>query len=334
MPPRTSTLQFGRGPLRAHAVVPLSAKREVRAEASRALNAMKVSWLPVDQLRESQDAQNSRRAYDEGALNELAASIQEHGLLQPILVVTEEDEYRVVCGERRRRASIRAGLNEVPCIVKQHANEQTIFLWNLVENIQRVDLSAKEKVAAIRQLAESGLGVREISRGTGISPGTISKWIRIADKPSVVAALEAGRLDIFRAMQLAPIKDQGDVDSLVAASPELSRDEFEEEVRGVSQRNTSRYCPDDGRLADIDRKLSLVRTITPIGRSHLLRIRDAVDVLLAMTVEASDTASVATGLHERSAPVDDGSPAARLAASEYTAVAPASGRSNRPRRQD
>ena len=252
-------------------MVPLSAKREVRAEASRALNAMKVSWLPVDQLRESQDAP-ARRAYGEGALNELAASIQEHGLLQPILVVTEEDELRVVCGERRRRASIRAGLNEVPCIVKQHANEQTIFLWNLVENIQRVDLSAKEKVAAIRQLAESGLGVREISRGTGISPGTISKWIRIADKPSVVAALKTGRLDIFRAMQLAPIKDQGDVDSLVAASPELSTGMSSRRRCGVfPQRNTSRYTRTNGRLADIDRKLSLVRTITPIGRSHLLR---------------------------------------------------------------
>jgi ParB family chromosome partitioning protein len=146
-------------------VVPLSAKREVRAEAQRALNAMPIAWLPVTDLRESQAALNSRKAYDTAGLNDLAASIQEHGLLQPILVVPEDDQYRVVCGERRRRASIRAGLVEVPCVIKPHANEQTIFFWNIVENIQRVDLSPREKVAAIQQLADTGLGSAKSAAG-------------------------------------------------------------------------------------------------------------------------------------------------------------------------
>jgi ParB/RepB/Spo0J family partition protein len=278
-------------------VVPLSAKREVRAEANRALNAMKVAWLSVGNLRESRDAVNSRKAYDEAGINELAASIQEHGLLQPILVVPEDDEYRVVCGERRRRASIRAGLDEVPCVVKQHADQQTIFLWNIVENIQRVDLSPREKVAAIQQLADCGLGIREISRGTGISPGTISRWLRIADKPTVVQALEDGRIDIARAMRLAPVKDAEQVERLVDAAPSLPQADFfamaRQAARSVVLDNT--YCADDGRLADIDRKLALVQVITPIGRVHLLRIREMVDSLLQQSdsQQAGDRQEVA-----------------------------------------
>jgi ParB/RepB/Spo0J family partition protein len=282
-------------------VVPLSAKREVRAEANRALHAMKVAWLSVGLLRESREVVNSRKAYDEAGINELAASIQEHGLLQPILVVPEDEEYRVVCGERRRRASIRAGLEEVPCVVKQQADQQTIFLWNIVENIQRVDLSPREKVAAIQQLGKSGLGIREISRGTGISPGTISRWLRIADKPTVVRALEEGRIDIARAMRLAPVHDDEQVEWLIEAAPTLPQADFFAMARQAAQRvvldNT--YCVDDGRLADIDRKLALVQVITPVGRVHLLRIREMIDSLLQQTV-SEDSANGRPGVEQHS----------------------------------
>jgi ParB family transcriptional regulator, chromosome partitioning protein len=277
VPPKTSTLQFRHGRISPQDVVSLEARDEVRVEARRAMHAMKVSWLPLGLIDESREALNSRRAYETEGLNELAASIQEHGISQPILVTPVGDRYRVVCGERRRRAAVRAGLAEAPCIVKEQADDRTIFLWNVVENIQRVDLSPREKVDAIRRLAGSGLGVREISRGTGISPGTISKWIRIADKPAVVRALEDGRLDIFRAMQLASVKDSAEVDALIAAAPALSREEFERRAHSVSLGNT--YCPDDGRLADVERKLALVRVVTPVGLVHLHRARRLIDQL-------------------------------------------------------
>ena len=212
----------------------------------------------MSELRESREALNGRKAYDADGLNELAASIQEHGLLQPILVVPKDDQYRVVCGERRRRA------DDLPV--------------NLVENIQRVDLSPKEKVAAIRQLAGTGLGVREISRGTGLSAGTISRWLRIADKPAVVQALAEGRIDIGKAQYLAPVKEAEQVDALLARAPSMPLAEFARLAQGVVSNNT--YRPDDGRLADIDRKLALVRTVTPVGHAHLLRIRERVEALL------------------------------------------------------
>jgi ParB family chromosome partitioning protein len=275
VPPRTSTLQFTRGGIRAHEVVSLTSKREVRAEAGRALHALKVSWLPLEQLDEARDGFNSRKVYDELGINELAASIQEHGLLQPILVVPDGERYRVVCGERRRRAAIRAGVEQIPCVVKEHADDRTIFLWNIVENLQRVDLTPREKVSAIRQLGDSGLGVREISRGTGISPGTISKWLRIADKPDVVRALEEDRIDIARAMALAPIRDRGRLQELVARASELPQAEFyalaKRATRAVSLGNTG-SAPDDARLADIKRKLLLVEQISPVGKTMLMEI--------------------------------------------------------------
>jgi ParB family chromosome partitioning protein len=191
--------------------------------------------LPIAAIDETPETRNSRRAYEEGRLNELAASIAEHGVLQPILVIPSGDRYRVVAGNRRLKAAARAGLEQIPAIVKSETDENTMFLWNIVENIQRVDLTAAERVKAIRQLAETGLGVREVSRGTGLSAGTISRWIRIADKPAVLRALEDGRLDIFGAMELAQVKDQDRLDQLIEAASSLSQKEFAEMVRGASR---------------------------------------------------------------------------------------------------
>jgi transposase-like protein len=81
--------------------------------------------------------------------------------------------------------------------------------------VAHVDLSAKERVEAIRQLASSGLGVREISRGTGLAPSTISRWIRIAGNQPLAQAMAEGRVDIFRAMQPARVQDPERVEELI-----------------------------------------------------------------------------------------------------------------------
>lgn len=229
--------------------------------------------LSVASIAESPDARNSRRGYDEGKLNELASSIQTHGVLQPILVAPNGDGYEVIAGNRRLKASIRAGLERIPAIIKPHLDDDTKYLINLVENIQRVELSSKERVEAIRQLATSGLGVREISRGTGLAPSTISRWIKIAANEPVAHAMEEGRLDIFRAMQLARVQDPERVEELIRVAHAVSPNDFVALVQSVATSNTS-YCLDDGRLADVDRKLALVREVSPVGLAHLRRIAD------------------------------------------------------------
>ncbi len=246
--------------------------------------------VSVSSVAESPEARNSRRGYDEAKLNELAASIQTHGVLQPIIVAPDGDGYQVIAGNRRLKAAVRAGLDRIPAIVKPHLDEGTKYLINLVENIQRVDLSAKERVDAIRQLASSGLGVREISRGTGLAPSTISRWIRIAGNQAVAQAMEDGRVDIFRAMQLARVQDAAKVEELIGVARDLQPNEFVALVQSVANSNTP-YSLDDGRLADVDRKLALVREVTPVGLAHLRRIAERTTELirLAESVEANDS---------------------------------------------
>jgi ParB/RepB/Spo0J family partition protein len=272
---RTRTLKIG-----AVGDRPLGAddRRALAVEAERALHPITVASLPVERVVETPEARNSRRGYDEEKLNELAASIREHGVLQPILVTPDGEGYRVIAGNRRLKASIRAGLRTIPALIKTQVDEHRQFFLNLVENVQRVDLTGKERVEAIRLLAASGLGVREISRGTGISPGTISRWLRIADRPLLASALEEERLDIARAMTLAPVKDEAELARLIEAAPRTPRAELTATVQAVLQHNT--YCVDDGRLADVDRKLALVRTVTDLGVAHLRRIKERVDALL------------------------------------------------------
>jgi ParB family transcriptional regulator, chromosome partitioning protein len=250
-----------------------------------------LAFLPIASIQESPEASNSRRGYDEGKLNELAASIQEHGVLQPILVALDGDAYQVIAGNRRLKAAFRAGLERIPAIIKPHLDENARFLVNLVENIQRVDLSPKERVEAIRQLAASGQGVREISRGTGLAPSTISRWIRIAGNEPVARAMEEGRVDIFRAMQLARIKDSAQIEQLIDVAADVTPNEFVALVQGVATSNTS-YCLDDGRLADVDRKMALVREVTPVGLAHLQRI---VARALDLIRRAENEASAASG---------------------------------------
>jgi ParB/RepB/Spo0J family partition protein len=292
---RTRTLKIG---VVAERPIDAQEQRVLAAEAERALRPISVASLPVERIAETPESRNSRRGYDEGKLNELAASIREHGVLQPILVTPDGDGYRVIAGNRRLRASVRAGLDSIPALIKTQVDAHREFFMNLVENVQRVDLTGKERIEAIQLLAASGLGVREISRGTGISPGTISRWLRIADRPILARALEEERLDIARAMTLAPIRDDEALARLIESAPSTPRADLNAAVQSVLQQNT--YCLDDGRLADVDRKLAMVRTVTDVGAAHLRRIQARVAELLAH-VEATQAAAEAA----RSAPPAD-----------------------------
>jgi len=258
----------------------------IRATVEMARHPSEVVELNIDEIDESPDALNSRRAYDETSINELAASIKEHGLLQPILVTRVSDRYQVVFGNRRLKATIRAGIKGIKAVVRLNVDEHTRFIYNLVENIQRKDLTPKEKADAIRELAESGYGVRELSRATGLQPSTISRLTRISRKPAVIAALEAGEIDVFKAMQLANLKDDTRLDELISLAPSLGATEFSTLITSI--RPGDSYCLDDGRLADVDRKLAKVRVITPVGVAHLRRIVEQA-VSLISQYEADQT---------------------------------------------
>ena len=110
----------------------------------------KVDTLPLREIEP--DPEQPRKTFDEQALGELAASIAEHGLLQPIAVRPRpRGGYSIVAGERRWRACRMAGLNDVPVVIKEVSDEQAMELA-LVENLQREDLDPVEEAAGIREL--------------------------------------------------------------------------------------------------------------------------------------------------------------------------------------
>jgi ParB family transcriptional regulator, chromosome partitioning protein len=127
-----------------------------------------------------------RTLMDEAKLAELAASIAQHGLIQPLIVTEENGRYILIAGERRWRASKQAGHSEVPVIVKE-ATPQAMLELALIENIQRADLNALEEAMAYQQLmAEFGLTQADVAERVGKARSTIANLVRILELPEAV----------------------------------------------------------------------------------------------------------------------------------------------------
>jgi ParB family chromosome partitioning protein len=129
-------------------------------------------------------------------LNELAESIKQIGILEPVILRPQGDGYEVVVGERRYRAAQQAGLEIVPAIVRDYTDEQVIEL-NLIENTQREELTAVEKGNCCKQLIEKYPekypSNQTIAMRVGISPETVSTWLRLAEAPEELQKLVASQ---------------------------------------------------------------------------------------------------------------------------------------------
>ena len=127
-------------------------------------------------------------------LNELAESIRQVGVLEPLILRPVDDGYEVVVGERRYRAAQQAGLATVPAVIRNYTDEQVIEL-NLVENLQREELTAVEKGNCCKQLlqkfSEKYKSSREIGARIGIGPETISTWLKLTEAPEELQKLVA-----------------------------------------------------------------------------------------------------------------------------------------------
>jgi len=147
-----------------------------------------------------------RQAMDEGKLEELAASIREHGIIQPIVVTQVGNRYQIVAGERRWRASQRAGLTEVPVFVKEITPQQMLELA-IVENIQRADLNPLEEAHAYAQLMEEfGLTQEVVAQKVGKSRTTVANTLRLLKLPDELKeALAAGKISEGHARALLSV---------------------------------------------------------------------------------------------------------------------------------
>lgn len=150
-----------------------------------------------------------RKIFDKEKLEELTNSIRVNGVIQPILVVKNEDGYTIVAGERRWRAAKDAGLKEIPAIIKDYTNSEKKQVA-LIENIQREDLNIVEIAKAIKELMEiEGYSQTEVAKITGKSLSTVSNIMRLLRLPDkILDYILSGKLVEGQARALLAIEDE------------------------------------------------------------------------------------------------------------------------------
>ncbi len=164
--------------------------------------------LPVDRLEPNR--YQPRSTFDDQGLDELAESIKSQGVVQPLVVTPgDEDRYTIIAGERRWRASRRAGLEVVPVVVREVTGDQQILELALVENVQRADLNAIEEAEAYRTLADTfQLSQEEISGRVGKGRTTVTNSLRLLRLPEPIQDLiREGRLTAGQARPLLAVPD-------------------------------------------------------------------------------------------------------------------------------
>ena len=141
------------------------------------------------------DRDQPRKRFDQESLEELADSIKEYGLIQPIVVSKKDGYYSIIAGERRWRASKIAGLTEIPAIVRED-NERVNKEISLIENMQREDLNPYEKALGIRALIDNyGLSQEIVAKKLGKSRSTIANWVRVLNlEPRVLEMVKEGKI--------------------------------------------------------------------------------------------------------------------------------------------
>lgn len=177
-----------------------SLSKDVSRETSEKVIEMKLNEIEPD-------INQPRKVFDDEKLEELSESIKEHGVLQPIIVTKKDDYYQIIAGERRWRASKKAGLKTIPVIVRDY-DAKKIREVSLIENLQRQDLNALDTAKAIKELMEEHqLTQEQLAKTLGKSRSTIANTLRILNLDERVQDMvQEGKLSEGHARTLASIE--------------------------------------------------------------------------------------------------------------------------------
>ncbi len=223
--------------------------------------------LPISEIHAN--ARQPRQAFDEDALTELAHSIREFGVLQPVVVRPDEHGYELVMGERRLRAAAAAGLSTIPAIVRSTADD-AMLRDALLENIHRAQLNPLEEAAAYQQLLqEFGTTHEELAQRIGRSRPLVSNTIRLLNLPlAVQRRVAAGVLSAGHARALLGLDDTDAQDELAARIV----------AEGLSVRATEELVTLAGSAAIPRRRRPAARRITAPAATELAdQLSDAFD---------------------------------------------------------
>jgi ParB family chromosome partitioning protein len=180
-----------------------------RSDSAAKTRDIEIRYLPLAQIEDS--PQNPRRRLQ--GVGELSASLQAHGLLQPVVVRRVGDHYVLVAGHRRTEAARMLGWESIPATVRSEAADEA-YLLTLVENLQRQDLSPREESAALEVLVrERGWNTRQVATAIERSPAFVSKRLRVFEDPAIGPAVLANELSVSAAEELlsVPAQHRGDL---------------------------------------------------------------------------------------------------------------------------
>ncbi|MEL7656261.1 MAG: ParB/RepB/Spo0J family partition protein, partial [Bacillota bacterium] len=163
--------------------------------------------LDINEIKPN--SKQPRKSFQEDKIDELAKSIEIHGIIQPIMVRPAVEGYEIVAGERRWRAARKASLKQIPCIVRELSEEQNMLVA-IIENMQREDLNPMEEADALNQMITNfGLTQEEVSKSVGKSRPYITNALRLLKLPAQVQEMVVqGELTSGHARAIAGVKDE------------------------------------------------------------------------------------------------------------------------------
>lgn len=264
-------------------------QRSRRADTSTAEANLPETMIPLDHIRPN--PHQPRKQFTEQVLHELAESIRQQGVLQPLLVAHDntsgDHQYILIAGERRLRAAGLAGLEQVPCIIREATREQMIE-WALIENVQRSDLNPLEQATAYRDYIDRFSATQQqLAEKLGTPRSTIANYLRILDLSDTAQDLVAqGQLSLGHAKVLAGLAHRPEAQESLArrvSENGLSVRHLEQlvaaVVNGASEPQAPRQAPAKQKsqyILDVERQLAQVTgtkvTIRPGRKKNAGRI--------------------------------------------------------------
>lgn len=248
---------------------------DLRTEGSSSINE-----IPLSKIQPNPD--QPRRVFDEEALHELAVSIKQLGVIQPITLRKIDDEnYQIIAGERRYRASMIAQQKTIPAYIKT-ADDDNVMEMALIENIQREDLNSIEIALAYQNLIETyNLTQEQLSERIGKKRTTIANYLRLLKLPAEIQmAIRDKRIDMAHARTLVTIEDpavQLEVYELIMTE-DLSVRKVEEYVRAINKGETLDEIIQEKEVVNLAKKGN-INQATPeefdILKKHLSRFFEA-----------------------------------------------------------
>ena len=223
---------------------------------------------PIEEIRPNKE--QPRKTFVNEKLEELAASIREKGIIQPLVVMRRDGHYEIIAGERRWRAAQKAGLREVPVVI-QDVSEDTALEMALIENIQREDLNAVEEAEAYHQLLERfQLSQEELAKRVGKERSTIANALRLLKLPAEIKRdVAEDRLSMGHARALLTLEDP---EEQKAARDEIVKGHLSvREAEALVKKKKAKSVPKARKVEDADHKDLLERIQRHFGAKVALR---------------------------------------------------------------